>query len=106
RVRFPSPAHGGARRCGDRPVCPCSSGGRALPWEGRGHRFESGHGLGKGRGGRREGSKCDLSTLVRDGCKRKNYTRTKNKKKTTDKLAFRKFCPACRSHTVHKEGKV
>ncbi len=48
----------------------------------------------------------DLITLVCDGCKRKNYTSTKNKKKTTDKLAFKKFCPACRSHTLHKEGKV
>jgi len=24
----------------------------------------------------------------------------------TDKLALKKFCPACRSHTLHKEGKV
>ena len=35
----------------------------------------------------------DLISLVCDGCKRKNYTSTKNKKKTTEKLAFRKFCP-------------
>jgi large subunit ribosomal protein L33 len=48
----------------------------------------------------------DLITLVCEGCKRKNYTTTKNKKRTADKLAFRKFCPACRSHTTHKEGKV
>ena len=39
-------------------------------------------------------------------CKNRNYTTTKNKKKTTEKLSFRKFCPACRSHTLHKEGKV
>jgi large subunit ribosomal protein L33 len=48
----------------------------------------------------------DLITLVCEGCKRKNYTTTKNKKRTSDKLAMRKFCPACRSHTAHKEGKV
>ena len=48
----------------------------------------------------------DLISFVCDGCKRKNYTSTKNKKRTTDKLAFKKFCPACRSHTLHKEGKV
>ena len=30
----------------------------------------------------------------------------KGKKKTTDKLAFKKFCPSCRGHTLHKEGKV
>ena len=47
-----------------------------------------------------------MITFVCDGCKRKNYVSTKNKKKTTDKLAFRKFCPACRNHTLHKEGKV
>ena len=48
----------------------------------------------------------DHNSLVFDGCKRKNNSTTKNKKKTTDKLAFRKFCPFCRSHTMHKEGKV
>ena len=39
-------------------------------------------------------------------CKRRNYTTTKNKKTMTDKLSLKKFCPACRSHTQHKEGKV
>ena len=48
----------------------------------------------------------DLISLVCEGCKRKNYTSTKNKKKTTDKLAFRSSARSCRSHTVHKEGKV
>jgi len=48
----------------------------------------------------------DLITFVCEGCKRKNYTSTKNRKTTTDKLALKKFCPACRCHTVHKEGKV
>ena len=48
----------------------------------------------------------DLISLQCDQCKRRNYTSTKNKKTTTEKLAFRKFCPFCRSHTLHKEGKV
>jgi large subunit ribosomal protein L33 len=48
----------------------------------------------------------DLITFVCEACKRKNYTSSKNRKTTTDKLAFKKFCPSCRSHTVHKEGKV
>ena len=39
------------------------------------------------------------------GCKRKNYTSTKNKQKTTDKLEKKKFCRSCRKHTVHREGK-
>ena len=46
----------------------------------------------------------DLISLVCDSCKRKNYTSTKNKKKTTEKLAFRKFCPSCRSHTAAQGG--
>ena len=48
----------------------------------------------------------DLITFVCEACQRKNYTSSKNRKTTTDKLAFKKFCPSCRSHTVHKEGKV
>jgi large subunit ribosomal protein L33 len=39
-------------------------------------------------------------------CKRRNYTSTKNKKKTTDKLSFKKYCPYDRKHTVHKETKI
>jgi len=47
----------------------------------------------------------DLITLVCDGCKRKNYTSTKNKKKTTDKLAFKKFCPACGAIRSTRRGR-
>ena len=47
-----------------------------------------------------------IITLECKTCKERNYTTTKNKKRTTDKLSFRKFCPACRAHTLHKEGKV
>jgi len=36
-------------------------------------------------------------------CKRRNYTSTKNKKKTTGKLEFKKFCSHCRAHILHKE---
>jgi large subunit ribosomal protein L33 len=57
---------------------------------------------------RRSSSKTmrDLITLNCDSCKRKNYTTSKNKKTMTDKLSLKKFCPACRCHTLHKEGKV
>jgi large subunit ribosomal protein L33 len=44
-------------------------------------------------------------TLECSVCKRRNYTSTKNKKKTTGKLEFKKFCGHCRSHTAHKETK-
>ncbi len=48
----------------------------------------------------------DLVSLQCDQCKRRNYTTSRNKKKSSEKLAMKKFCPACRGHTVHKEGKV
>jgi large subunit ribosomal protein L33 len=38
-------------------------------------------------------------------CKNKNYSTTKNKTRTPDKLELKKFCPACRKHTPHKESK-
>ena len=47
----------------------------------------------------------DLISFVCDGCRRKNYTSSKNKKLTTDKLAMKKFCPACRSHTYTRRGR-
>jgi len=46
-----------------------------------------------------------LVTLACSECKRRNYTTTKNKKTTPDKLVFRKYCPSCRKHTEHKEIK-
>ncbi|MCS6817667.1 MAG: 50S ribosomal protein L33 [Blastocatellia bacterium] len=38
-------------------------------------------------------------------CKSRNYSTTKNKKKTTKRLEFRKFCRMCRRHTLHRETK-
>jgi len=38
-------------------------------------------------------------------CKRKNYSSTKNKKATPDRLEFSKYCKFCRKHTAHKEAK-
>ena len=48
----------------------------------------------------------DLISLQCDQCKRRNYTTSRNKKRTTEKLAVKKFCPFCRTHTAHKESKV
>ena len=38
-------------------------------------------------------------------CKRRNYSSTKNKRTTPDKVVLRKYCRFCRSHTEHKETK-
>jgi len=44
-------------------------------------------------------------TLQCPECKRRNYVTTKNKKTTTGKLEFSKFCRFCRKHTSHREQK-
>ena len=38
-------------------------------------------------------------------CKNRNYSTTKNRKTTPDRLEFAKFCRKCRKHTAHKEVK-
>jgi large subunit ribosomal protein L33 len=47
----------------------------------------------------------DIITLACTTCKRRNYNTTKNKKKTTERLEMKKFCPFCRTHTPHRETK-
>ncbi|MFC2173694.1 50S ribosomal protein L33 [Acidobacteriota bacterium] len=47
----------------------------------------------------------DIVILQCKECKRRNYTTTKNKKRTSAKLAFKKYCSHCRIHTLHKETK-
>jgi len=47
----------------------------------------------------------ELITLQCNDCKNRNYTAMKNRKKHTDRLETKKFCRACRKHTVHKEVK-
>ncbi len=47
----------------------------------------------------------DIITLACTECKRRNYTTTKNKRKTTERLELKKFCRWCRAHTRHRETK-
>jgi large subunit ribosomal protein L33 len=47
----------------------------------------------------------DIIVLACGECKRRNYMTTKNKRTMTGKLELKKFCPFCRSHVLHKEGK-
>ena len=46
-----------------------------------------------------------LVSLVCEECKTPNYTLSKNKKNTTEKLELNKFCKWCNKQTVHKEKK-
>ncbi|HEY92435.1 MAG TPA: 50S ribosomal protein L33 [Dehalococcoidia bacterium] len=38
-------------------------------------------------------------------CKERTYTTTKNRKSDPQRLELRKYCPRCRTHTLHKEVK-
>lgn len=47
----------------------------------------------------------DKIVLACSECKQRNYNTKKNKKNTTEKIELKKYCPFCRTHTVHKETK-
>ena len=44
-------------------------------------------------------------TLPCTECLSRNYTTSKNKKTSTQRLEMRKFCPKCGRHTLHRETK-
>ncbi len=44
-----------------------------------------------------------IITLACSECKRRNYSTMKNKKNDPNRVEFKKYCPFCRTHTVHKE---
>jgi large subunit ribosomal protein L33 len=43
--------------------------------------------------------------LVCTECLSRNFTTTKNKQISKDRLEMNKFCPRCNKHTLHKESK-
>jgi large subunit ribosomal protein L33 len=47
----------------------------------------------------------DIISLACSDCKRRNYSTTRNKKKTPDRLELKKYCRFCRKHVLHKESK-
>jgi large subunit ribosomal protein L33 len=47
----------------------------------------------------------EIITLQCGDCKERNYSTTKNRKTTPDRLELKKFCSRCRKHTTHKEVK-
>ncbi len=36
-------------------------------------------------------------------CKERNYTTTKNKRLHSQRVEYKKYCPRCNKHTIHKE---
>ncbi|OVE79032.1 50S ribosomal protein L33 [bacterium I07] len=45
----------------------------------------------------------DIITLECTECKQRNYTTTKNKKKQTGRVEYKKYCRFCDAHKIHKE---
>lgn len=43
--------------------------------------------------------------LVCEQCLSRNYTTTKNKSTTKERIQIKKYCPRCNAHTLHKESK-
>ncbi len=44
-------------------------------------------------------------TIACTECKNRNYNTTKNKKNNPDRIEMKKYCPTCKTHTLHKETK-
>jgi len=47
----------------------------------------------------------DLVILACSECKRRNYTTTRNKKVSPNRLEMKKYCRFDRKHTLHREVK-
>jgi large subunit ribosomal protein L33 len=47
----------------------------------------------------------EIVSLSCSECKRRNNSTTKNRKKSSERLAVNKFCRFCRKHTGQKESK-
>jgi len=50
-------------------------------------------------------SQDNLIKLKCSQCEKINYFSYKNKKKIQEKLALKKHCPHCKTHTIHNEMK-
>lgn len=53
----------------------------------------------------RKGESRVIIYLACTGCQERTYTTTKNKRNDPGRLEFRKYCPRCRTHVLHRETK-
>jgi large subunit ribosomal protein L33 len=44
-------------------------------------------------------------TLACTECRERNYTTQKNRRNDQGRLEIKKYCPRCRTHTLHRETK-
>ncbi len=47
----------------------------------------------------------EIVTVACLDCKERNYSTTKNRRNTPDRLELKKYCSRCRKQTAHKEVK-
>jgi large subunit ribosomal protein L33 len=47
----------------------------------------------------------EIVSMACTDCKRRNYSTTKNRRKSSERLELSKYCRFCRKHTPHKESK-
>jgi len=43
--------------------------------------------------------------LACNECKERNYVTEKNRRNDPNRMEFRKYCPRCQKHTLHRETK-
>jgi large subunit ribosomal protein L33 len=58
------------------------------------------------RPGNRDSTMRDIIKMTCGNCNRANYHTTKNKRTMSEKFEIKKYCPVCRKHFPHKEGKI
>ena len=46
-----------------------------------------------------------LITLACTVCRERNYASEKNRRNDPGRIEFKKFCPRCREHTLHREAR-
>ncbi|WP_376794418.1 50S ribosomal protein L33 [Thermogemmatispora sp.] len=44
-----------------------------------------------------------IVALACSNCRHRNYHTSKNRRTHQERLELRKFCPTCRTHTIHRE---
>ncbi len=62
--------------------------------------------MGERKKGKKKKDERSIIHLGCERCSRRNYHTTKNKRNTPEKLALKKYCKWCRSHTIHREMKL
>ena len=46
-----------------------------------------------------------VTTLACTECRERNYTSEKNRRNDPGRMELNKYCPRCRTHTLHRETK-